>query len=102
MTENDIAREIVDAALKIHRALGPGLLESVYRAVLSHDLTLRGLIVETERAIPVVYEGLVMETGFRADLIVEGKVIIEAKSVESIAPVQGCVYFGTTDHLPGG
>jgi GxxExxY protein len=87
MTENEIAGEIVDAAFKIHTTLGPGLLESVYEAVLAYELKQRGLLVVRQQAIPVVYETVHLEEGFRADLIVGGKVIIELKSVEFLAPV---------------
>ena len=87
MTENEIAREIVDAAYKIHTTLGPGLLESVYETVLSTELRKRGLDVERQQAIPVVYEGERVDLGFRADLVVEKKVIVEIKSVEAVNPV---------------
>jgi GxxExxY protein len=87
MSENEIARGIVDSALKIHRALGPGLLESAYCSALSRELGLRGFAVERERSIPVTYEGLLMDTGFRADLIVNEKVIVEVKSIEQVALV---------------
>ena len=87
MTENVIAREIVDAAFRIHTRLGPGLLESVYDTVLAHELGRRGLCVVRQQAIPIVYEGVRIDTGFRADLVVEDKVIIEVKSVENLAPV---------------
>ena len=87
MTENEIATQIVDAAYKIHTTLGPGLLESVYEAVMAEELARRRLRVVRQQAIPVVYENVHLEVGFRADLIVEGKVIIEIKSVEAIAPV---------------
>ena len=87
MTENQIAREIVDASLKIHRALGPGLLESVYLAVLAAELERRRLRVVRQQPIPVFYEGINLEMGFRADLIVEGAVIVQVKSVEGVAPV---------------
>ena len=87
MTENEIAREIVDAAYKIHTTLGPGLLESVYEAVLTYTLEKRGLHVVRQQSLPVIYESVKLEEGFRADLIVERKVIVELKSVETIAPV---------------
>lgn len=87
MTENAIARQIVDAAYQVHTKLGPGLFESVYESVMAHELTKRGLAVERQQAIPVVYETVHMEAGFRADLIVNGKVIVEIKSIEAIAPV---------------
>ena len=87
MTENAIAKEIVDAAFQIHSKLGPGLLESVYDAVLANELGRRGLRTIRQQPIPVVYGNIRMDTGFRADLIVEDKVIVEVKSVEVIAPV---------------
>ncbi|NDJ24850.1 GxxExxY protein [Nostoc sp. B(2019)] len=87
MNENEIAREVVDAAYKIHTKLGPGLLESLYQVVLDYELRKRGLRVEKEQPTRVVYESVHLEVGFRADLIVEDKVIIELKSVETVHPV---------------
>ena len=87
MTENAIAQEIVDAAFRIHTALGPGLLESVYHAVLAYELAQRGLQTVSQQAIPVVYGTIRIDIGFRADRIVEDRVIVEIKSVEAIAPV---------------
>jgi GxxExxY protein len=87
LNENAIAREIVDSAVRIHRSLGPGLLESVYEAVLSHELSLRALRFVRQQDIPVIYDSVRIEIGFRADLIVEDKVIVEIKSVEVLAPV---------------
>jgi GxxExxY protein len=87
MSENQIAKEIVDAAYRVHVALGPGLLESVYEAVLEYELKKRGLNVVRQTLLPVVYESVTLDEGYRADLIVGGKVIIELKSVEEIAPV---------------
>ena len=87
MTENEIAAIIVDAALKIHRTLGPGLLESVYQATLSHELQKRGLRVAQQVALPVYYDSVKLNLGFRVDVLVADKVIIEIKSVESLAPV---------------
>jgi GxxExxY protein len=87
MTENAIAKEIVDAAFHIHTTLGPGLLESVYHAVLAYELAQRGLRTVSQQAIPVVYRTIRIDTGFRADLIVEDRVIVEIKSVEVLAPV---------------
>ena len=86
MTENEIGRMVVDAAVKVHRALGPGLLESVYEVVLSHELQRRGLTVARQVSVPIEYEGLKFDEGFRADVIVEGKVILELKSVERVSP----------------
>lgn len=87
MTENAIAKEIVDAAFRMHTALGPGLLESVYESVLAYELERRGLRIVRQQPIPVIYESVRITTGFRADLIVEDKVIVEVKSVELLAPV---------------
>jgi GxxExxY protein len=87
MYENEIARIVVDAALKVHRAIGPGLLESVYQAALKYELECRNLAVTCQQEIPVVYESVVLDVGFRADLIVEDKVIVELKAVEELAPV---------------
>ena len=87
MTENEVSKQIVDVAYKIQTTFGPGLLESVYETVMAYELTQRGLHVARQQAIPVVYESVHMEVGFRADLIVEGKVVVEIKSVEAVAPV---------------
>ena len=87
MTENEVARHIVDVAFKIHNTLGPGLFESVYETILAKELEKRGLKVIRQQAIPIVWENIHMEAGFRADLIVEDKVIIEVKSVEDLSPV---------------
>jgi GxxExxY protein len=87
VTENEIAKHIVDAAYKIHTTLGPGLFESVYETVLAQELASRGLHLMRQQALPVVWENIHLEAGFRADLIVENKVIVEIKSVEAIAPV---------------
>jgi GxxExxY protein len=87
MTENAIAKEIVDAAFRIHTTLGPGLLESVYDSVLAYELGRRGLRTVRQQAIPVIYESVRIDAGFRADLVVEDKVIVEVKSVEALAPV---------------
>ncbi len=87
MTENEIAKIVVDAAIKVHRVLGPGLLESVYEIVLAHELAKRGLKVERQVSIPIEYNGLKFQEGFRADIVVEEKIIVELKSVENIQPV---------------
>jgi GxxExxY protein len=87
MTENEIAQQIIDAAFKVHTRLGPGLLESVYETVLAYELEKRGLYVQRQEPIPVFYEQVQMEVGFRADLIVNEKVIVELKSIEQVAPV---------------
>ena len=82
-----IAQDVVDASMKLHVALGPGLLESVYTVILQKKLQERGYQVEREVPIPVEYEGIQFELGFRADLIINGCFIVELKSVEKLAPV---------------
>lgn len=89
MHENQLATIIVDCSFKVHNTLGPGLLESVYQAALAYELTKRGLKVSVEQGIPANYEDIQLELGFRADIIVENKVIIEIKSIEALAPVHG-------------
>jgi GxxExxY protein len=85
--ENEITRVVVDVAYQIHVRLGPGLLESVYQAVMIHELRKRGLHVDDEVGVPVVWEEVRLDVGFRADLIVERKVVLELKSVEDVRPV---------------
>lgn len=87
MTENELARIVVDSAYKIHTQLGPGLLESAYQTILVYELRKRGLRVETEVLMPVKYEEILVDIGFRADIVVEDLVILELKSVESVADV---------------
>src|SRR5262249_36017255 len=104
MIENEIATQIVDVAFKIHTAYGPGLLESVYETIMAYELQKRGLRVRRQQAIPVVHEDVHMDLGFRADLIVEGKVVVEVKSIEAIAPVhkkQLLTYLRLTDKRLG-
>jgi GxxExxY protein len=87
MTENEISKIIVDVAYKIHIKLGPGLLESVYEAIMCHELIKRGLKVERQKPIPVIWDEIFLDIGFRSDLIVEDKVIVELKSVETLSKV---------------
>ncbi len=87
MNENELSKIIVDRCLKIHKKLGPGLLESVYQTVLLYELKKAGLRCKKEIGIPIAYDKIEMDIGFRADIIVENKVIIEMKSVEKIMPV---------------
>jgi GxxExxY protein len=86
MGENEIGTLIVDSAVHLHRDLGPGLLESVYEVILATELRKRGLSVQRQVLIPIDYNGQRFDEGFRADLIVEGKVIVELKSVENVHP----------------
>ena len=87
MTENEIAKIVVDLCVKIHKTLGPGLLESVYEAALVHELKKLGIFVQNQTDIPAEYDGIKLDVSFRADLIVDSKVIIELKSVENLSPV---------------
>jgi len=84
MTENEISRVIFDCALKVHKALGPGLLESSYEECLFYELKKQGLKVEKQKALPLIYEEIKLEIGYRIDIIVENKVIIELKAVEKL------------------
>lgn len=84
MTENDIGTIVVDAAIQVHRALGPGLLESVYEIILAHELQQRGLHVERQVIVPIEYQGIQFSEGFRADMIINHKVVLELKSVEHV------------------
>lgn len=88
MTENELSKLVVGLCLKIHKTLGPGLLESVYEEVLCYELTKLGLNFKRQQGIIVEYEGIKMDPGFFADIIVEDKLIVELKSVEAIAPVR--------------
>ena len=85
----ELAGLAVDCGLRIHRELGPGLMESVYEAVLAASLLRRGASVERQKLVDIEYDGMVLREGFRADLLVGGKLIIEVKSVERLAPVHG-------------
>lgn len=100
MTENELSEVIVDCCYQIRIQLGPGLLESVYEEILFHELILNNLKVLRQQPIPVIWKGQKMSLGFRADLIVENKVLVEIKSVEAIAPVhrkQVLTYLKLTD-----
>jgi len=87
MTENELSKIIVNIAYDIHITLGPGLLESVYEEIMYYELTQRGLMVDRQKAVPVFWKDIKMDIGFRSDLIVENKVIVELKSVEKVVPV---------------
>lgn len=87
MTENEIARIVVDCAFTIHRGMGPGLFESVYEEVLTYELKNQGLAVERQKTIDIEWDGVKLGAGFKADIVVNGKVILELKAVEKIHPV---------------
>jgi len=85
--ENEVARQIVEAAVMVHKALGPGLLESVYEVILARELQKRGLLVRRQLPVKIAYDGVVFDEGFRMDLLVENLVVVELKSQEQVAPV---------------
>src|SRR5215831_11234787 len=88
MSEEEIIKIILDEAFYIHKTIGPGMLENVYKTCLAYRLVKRGLFVETEKAIPVVFEEIRMECGYRADIVVERRVVVDTKSIEAIGPLQ--------------
>ncbi len=87
MTENEISEKIIGCAIEVHKSLGPGLLESAYLDCLAYELELTGLFVERQKPLPLIYKEVKLDTGYRVDLLVERKVIIELKSVEAITDV---------------
>ncbi|MBP1639218.1 MAG: GxxExxY protein [Bacteroidetes bacterium] len=104
MTENELARIIVNVAFNIHSKLGPGLLESVYEEIMYHELTKQGLFVERQKSLPVIWDTLKLDIGFRTDLIVDQKVIVELKSVEKVIavhPKQLLTYLKITNYKLG-
>ena len=104
MTINEISGIVVDAAIKVHSTLGPGLLESAYEACLAYELRKRGLKVETQVPLPIHYDDVHTEVGYRMDVVVENAVIVELKSVDAIAPIhkaQLLTYLKLSDHKVG-
>jgi len=92
MMENELSKIIVNSCFKIHQTLGPGLLESVYEEILAYELEKKeGLFIRRQQGIPVIYDEVKLDLGFRADIVVENKVIIEIKSIEALAPVHSKV-----------
>ncbi|MGC2185156.1 MAG: GxxExxY protein [Terriglobales bacterium] len=110
MPSPDLTREIIGAAIKIHRELGPGLLESAYEACLAYELQKLGLKIERQKPVPLIYEQVKLECGFRADLVVEGRVVVETKCKDALHPVDDAqllshlrllnISVGTVDQLP--
>ena len=84
---NDLSREVIGAAISVHRELGPGLLESAYEACLAYELRSMGVIVEQQKPLPLQYRGVTLDCGYRLDLLLEGALIIEVKAIEQILPV---------------
>jgi GxxExxY protein len=91
MTDNQLTHEIIGAAIEVHRVLGPGLLESAYEECLTQELMTRNLQIERQKPIPLVYKDTRLDCGFRIDLLVEGRVIVELKSVEALAPIHEAI-----------
>lgn len=87
MTDNELTHAIIGAAIEVHRQLGPGLLESAYEECLTRELTVRGLRFERQKAVPVVYKDVKLECGYRMDILVEDRIVLELKSIEAFAPV---------------
>jgi GxxExxY protein len=87
VTPNHLTGQIIDAAYRVHRTLGPGLLESIYESALAHELTKREIPHHRQHPIPAIYDGIILQPAFYADLLVADEVIVELKSVESISPV---------------
>jgi GxxExxY protein len=91
LNDKQLTYEIIGAAIEVHRQLGPGLLESVYEECLCRELTIREIPFERQKSLPLVYKELKLECGYRLDLLVDGKVVVEIKSVESLAPIHDAI-----------
>jgi GxxExxY protein len=91
MTDIEITHKIIGAAIEVHRQLGPGLLESAYEECLARELSIRGIRFERQKPIPVVYKGIKLECGYRIDLLVEHRIVVELKSIAEIAPIHEAV-----------
>ena len=91
MTDKQLTHEIIGAAIAVHKELGPGLLEAVYEECLCHELQLRGVQFDRQKPIPVVYKGSKLDCGYRADIVVCGRVIVEVKAIAAIAPIHDAV-----------
>jgi GxxExxY protein len=91
VTDNDITHEIIGAAIEVHKRLGPGLLESAYEECLAHEVRLRNLRIDQQVGVPAVYKETKLECGYRMDLLVEGRIVVELKSMESLAPIHEAI-----------
>jgi GxxExxY protein len=91
MTDNELTGGIIGAAIEVHRCLGPGLLESCYEECLAHELQLRSVAFERQKGLPVVYKNVRLECGYRIDLLVDGRIVVELKAIEAIAPVHEAI-----------
>jgi|SRR5579859_536515 len=104
MNDSELTRSIIGAAIEVHKLLGPGLLESAYEDCLCHELALRKIHFEKQKPIPLVYKGTKLECGFRLDLLVEGRVVVELKSVDGLAPIHEAImltYLRLSGHTLG-
>jgi GxxExxY protein len=104
MTDNELTHEIIGAAIEVHKNLGPGLLESTYEECLCHELSQRGIPFERQKPIPVIYKGVKLDCGYRLDLLVADRVILELKSVETLAPIHDSImitYLKLSEHRIG-
>ncbi len=104
MTDKEITHEIIGAAIEVHKHLGPGLLESAYEECLAHELQLRKLRVERQKPVPVVYKETKLECGYRIDLLVEGRIVVELKSIEGLGPIHEAIiltYLRMSGHTLG-
>lgn len=91
MDDNEVTHQIIGAAIDVHRFLGPGLLESAYEECLARELVLRGLRVERQKPVPVVYKDAKLECGYRVDLLVEGRIVVELKAIDALAPIHDAI-----------
>jgi GxxExxY protein len=87
MDIEEVAKEIVDSAIKVHRTLGPGLFESTYQKCLAYEIRKRGFRVDCEVVLPIIYDGMEVESGYRLDMLVDGSIVVENKTVDRVAPV---------------
>jgi GxxExxY protein len=104
MTDNELTHQIIGAAIEVHKNLGPSLLESTYEECLCHELSQRGISFERQKPIPVVYKGVKLDCGYRLDLLVADRVILELKSVEALAPIHDSImitYLKLSEHRIG-
>jgi GxxExxY protein len=104
MLNNEITQRIIGAAIEVHRQLGPGLLESAYEECLCHELTIRKLNFERQKPIPLVYKDAKLDCGYRLDVLVEGKIVVELKSVDGLGPIHEAIvltYFKLSGHKLG-
>lgn len=91
MSDNDLTHEIIGAAIEVHRSLGPGLLESAYEECLAREFTIRGISFERQKPLPVIYKEVRVEAGYRVDFLVSGRIVVELKATEALAPIHDAI-----------